>query len=267
MKKFSRVFVITIIVFVLIPLVACAGDNHKHVFGEWLQSEAPTCDVAGIERRDCSDDKCTDYETRIGAGALGHTFGVDATCTMPQLCISCSEIIKTERGHKIEWVETQPANEMHDGEEIQKCMRQDCDYTGMTRTFFWGQPRITLMDYSATGNKFSRDYAIGQKFEFNTGDLNISNTEDPEVFLFDPTKGMSNYLANSQRNNNFFITIMTHDGELLMPGNDYTITINEQDGTEQHSFYFREAATYYLTFRVLSPSGITGIREYSLFVK
>lgn len=198
---------------------------------------------------------------------LGHNPDVPATCTTPQLCLVCSEIIIAELGHKIDWIETQPATETQNGEDIQKCMRKDCDFTGTTRNFIWGQPRIALYDDSESRDKYLRDYALGQKFEFNTCDLRITNTEDLEVFLFDPAKGMTNYLANSQRNDNFSITIMTFNGMTLVPGNDYSITINEQDGTEHHSFYFRESGTYYLVFRVRSPSCVTGTREYRLCVE
>lgn len=127
-------------------------------------------------------------------------------------------------------------------------------------------PRITLHDNSKAGDKLTKTYKVGEKFEFNTGELYITGTKDPSVFLFD--KGKDSWLANSQRNSNFTITIMTHGGTILAPDDSHDYTITEAaDGTETHSFYFRESGTYYLTFRITSPSGVVGTREYRLNVE
>lgn len=129
-------------------------------------------------------------------------------------------------------------------------------------------PRITLRDDSKNGDKFTKTYKVDDKFEFDTIDLLVTGTKDPEIFLFDPAKGKDNYLANSQRNDNFSITIMTYGGQVLTPGDDHNYTINEKpDGSENHSFRFREPGTYYLTFRVKSQSGVTNTREYRLTVE
>jgi hypothetical protein len=147
------------------------------------------------------------------------------------------------------------------------------------------QPRITLRDDTDTKDKFTRTYRVGDKFSFNTGDLEVTGTKDPDVFLFD--KGMESWLANSQRNERFTITIHTYGGQVLSPtvymkkingseelvtqglddGHKYEIIIDEETGKEQHTFQFRDAETYYLNFRVTSKSGVTGNREYRLNVE
>jgi len=120
---------------------------------------------------------------------------------------------------------------------------------------------------SAQQNKFAQIYSRGDKFEFNTGDLLITGTEDPTVFWFNNPVG-ENYLRDSRNNENFSITIMTPDGRILAPDDDhdYAIVVNEADDTEHHSFYFREPGTYYITFRVVCPEGLVGTRTYMLSV-
>ena len=52
---------------------------HVHVYGEWTQTTAPTCDKAGEETRECA---CGHKDTRTVA-ATGHTFGEWVETTAP----------------------------------------------------------------------------------------------------------------------------------------------------------------------------------------
>jgi len=133
-------------------------------------------------------------------------------------------------------------------------------------------PRITLEDRTTAKDKFTRTYLVGQSFEFDTFDLVVTGTRNDEIFVWDASKGENNWLARSQRNPNFAITIMTFTGRPVLPGgdHDYTITVRDGEGedwSEIHRFTFQEAGTYYLTFRVTSVAGVTNSREYKLTVE
>ena len=59
------------------------ASDHKHSYGEWKQTKAPTCTEKGEEEQVC---ECGDKKTRSVA-ALGHDWGewtvkTEATCTV-----------------------------------------------------------------------------------------------------------------------------------------------------------------------------------------
>lgn len=127
-------------------------------------------------------------------------------------------------------------------------------------------PRITLLTPDDP-DQLTKTYQVGDLFKFNTVNVHVTGTRDASVFLFED--GMDSWLANSQNNDNFSITIMTYGGQILTPGDDhdYEIVIDYTNGTEDHSFRFREPGTYYITFRVTSPSGVPNSREYRITVE
>ena len=80
-----------------------SGAEHKHVFGEWVQTKAPTCTEKGEEEQVC---ECGEKKTRA-VNALGHDWGdwtakTAASCTTDgvdeRVCKRCGE--KEERAVK-----------------------------------------------------------------------------------------------------------------------------------------------------------------------
>jgi len=133
-------------------------------------------------------------------------------------------------------------------------------------------PRIMLIDRTISQDKFTRTYTVGQSFEFDTFDLVVSGTKNDEIFAWDTSKGERNWLANSQRNSNFQIIIMTPTGrQVLLDGDhDYTITVRDgsgEDWSEIHRLYFREPGTYSITFSVKSEAQVPNSREYRITVE
>ncbi|MCL2861073.1 MAG: hypothetical protein FWE22_01515 [Firmicutes bacterium] len=80
----KKKILLTIVVLILASLTtfmitACdysAGDDCIHEsWGEWVEISAPTCTMAGRERRECANAGCSHYTTRTGQNALGHNMG------------------------------------------------------------------------------------------------------------------------------------------------------------------------------------------------
>ncbi len=57
----------------------------------------PTCESAGYTVHTCAN--CGDTYKDNETAALGHTAGAEATCTKPQICTVCGEVLKSENGH------------------------------------------------------------------------------------------------------------------------------------------------------------------------
>ena len=62
---------------------SAVDPDHKHVYGDWVQTKAPTCTEKGEEEQVCA---CGDKKTRT-VNALGHDWGewtvkTAATCTV-----------------------------------------------------------------------------------------------------------------------------------------------------------------------------------------
>mgnify|MGYP000139115547 CR=1 FL=1 len=83
--------------------VTYAEGPHTHAYGEWKTVTAATCEVAGLEERECA---CGDKEQRPIA-ATGHTYGelvteVAATCEVAGKhahyeCSACHKVFDTEK--------------------------------------------------------------------------------------------------------------------------------------------------------------------------
>ncbi len=75
------------------------GEELAAALGHSYQTTviAPTCTDGGHTEHICltCGDSYIDNET----SALGHTAGAEATCTEPQICVTCGEILKSENGH------------------------------------------------------------------------------------------------------------------------------------------------------------------------
>ncbi|MBQ7356604.1 MAG: hypothetical protein IJW66_04290, partial [Clostridia bacterium] len=102
-------------------IVDALGHDLKDVAGK-----DATCTEAGYTAyKDCS--RCDHIEGKEVIDALGHTEGVDATCTEAQVCIVCEEVLVEKLGHALT---TQPAREATCTEygltSYETCSR--CDY-------------------------------------------------------------------------------------------------------------------------------------------
>ncbi|MDR0438262.1 MAG: S8 family serine peptidase [Bacteroidales bacterium] len=92
-----------------------------HSLGAWTVTTPATCLIAGEETRFCTRQSCTETETQE-IEALGHTSGSAATCTTPQICTVCDEILAEALGHSWgEWIVTIPPTETEEGEETRTC--------------------------------------------------------------------------------------------------------------------------------------------------
>ena len=126
MKKL--IFAITVFA-MLIALTSC--ECKEHVFTEWEETLAATCDEAGTEARSC--EKC-DYTEERELEAFGHNFGEavlvgETSCTKPydmtSTCSVCGEI-QTET--------IQPAGHVYDkeNEELKHIiLNPSCRYEGI----------------------------------------------------------------------------------------------------------------------------------------
>ena len=66
-----------------------------HSYGDWTQTNAPTCTEEGEERRDCKN--CEAFEIQ-SVEATGHDWA-DATCTDPDTCTECGATQGEATGH------------------------------------------------------------------------------------------------------------------------------------------------------------------------
>ena len=74
-----------------VELKPATGHNYKDVVTE------ATCTENGYTTHTCLN--CGDEYVDSEVSATGHTAGADATCTEPQSCTVCGEILKSENGH------------------------------------------------------------------------------------------------------------------------------------------------------------------------
>ncbi len=68
---------------------------HSHVWSDWTTSRAATCTNKGVSERACA---CGEKEI-LDIEATGHTPGAEATCTTPQNCTVCGDILAVAHGH------------------------------------------------------------------------------------------------------------------------------------------------------------------------
>ena len=81
----KRIVIISVTAVALVVCIALAvtfivlnAGGHRHKFGEWYTTVAPTCETYGTERRTCK--KCDEYEERP-VTRLGHEFSIANVCT------------------------------------------------------------------------------------------------------------------------------------------------------------------------------------------
>lgn len=74
-----------------VELTPAKGHNHNSVVTD------ATCTEDGYTTHTCLN--CGDEYIDSKVEAKGHTAGADATCTEPQTCTVCGEILKSENGH------------------------------------------------------------------------------------------------------------------------------------------------------------------------
>jgi S-layer homology domain. len=73
-----------------------------HSFDKGTKVTSSTCDGEGVMEYRCV--RCG-YHYLEGVSAEGHKPGLDATCTEPQICLTCGVILKLPTGHKAgEWI-------------------------------------------------------------------------------------------------------------------------------------------------------------------
>ena len=102
-----------------------SDDSHKHSFGKWTQTVAPTCTTAGSEERVC---ECGEKETRE-VKALGHDFangtvvGDTATCT-----VDGKQTIKCARCDATQEVDSKAHHNFGDETKVAKTGTDDVDY-------------------------------------------------------------------------------------------------------------------------------------------
>ncbi len=75
------------------------GDVLEEAKGHNYSDEIfePDCTNAGYTKHTCLN--CGDSYTDSEKPALGHTPGAQATCTQPQTCVVCGEVLASENGH------------------------------------------------------------------------------------------------------------------------------------------------------------------------
>ena len=85
----------------VVSMASCSIANFMpkkecvHEWGEWNATEDATCTEEGVKTRNCT--KCSESETSP-IEALGHDWE-QASCTSPQTCKSCGEVIGTTASH------------------------------------------------------------------------------------------------------------------------------------------------------------------------
>ena len=83
-----------------------------HDWGEYVQTQAPTCTEEGVQTSTCS--RCDEERTK-SIPANGHSPGPAATCISPQTCTVCGVVLNEAGGHKIVTDPAVPATCTEDG--------------------------------------------------------------------------------------------------------------------------------------------------------
>lgn len=138
----KKILITIATVIAMLCVLALAGCEHEHEWGEWKTAKEPTCTEKGVEERVC---KCGEKETKE-IDALGHINGdwiIDAepTCTSDGAkhlsCTVCSEVMVSgsipSLGHtEGEWISDTEATCTTDGSKHQIC--SVCNETIKTET-------------------------------------------------------------------------------------------------------------------------------------
>ena len=127
---------------------------------------APTCEEAGYTTYTCA---CGDTYTEVGEAALGHTAGVEATCTTAQTCTTCGAELVAALGHV---------------EHALEMVAPTCTETGLTRgvkCLTCGEILAAQEEIPATGHTF-----VEGKCECGAEDPDYvpeqSSVEEPSIF-------------------------------------------------------------------------------------
>ena len=90
-----------------------------HSFDNGTVVTTATCDGSGVTEYRCI--RCG-YHYIEGADANGHKPGPAATCTEPQVCLTCGVILQVPTGHKIsDWIIDKEPTTEEDGERHKEC--------------------------------------------------------------------------------------------------------------------------------------------------
>ncbi|MDE7087007.1 MAG: hypothetical protein K2O67_02320, partial [Clostridia bacterium] len=99
------------------------GHKYEAVEGG---GKPPTCTEDGNGKVKCS--RCGDEKVGDSIPATGHTPGIAATCTEPQICTECQTELAAALGHDWgEWETTKEATEEEEGEKQRECQRDGCE--------------------------------------------------------------------------------------------------------------------------------------------
>lgn len=120
----------------------CARSECNHVLIAALGHDTSAPDAC-LTDKVCARENCDE----IISEALGHTMGPNATCTLPQLCIRCSELFADALGHNYTVsLGITPPSWGVDGFETFKCVRCTDTKTviNMGSAFIGPSPRINI---------------------------------------------------------------------------------------------------------------------------
>ena len=137
---FCAAIAIITLAFAALLLAGCDSGNspgHKHKWGEWIETTAPTCTTAGVEMRVCEIDPMHTATRPIAKDPNAHGWGNWNVTTAPTQTIDGEETrecrynaahtearIVSALNHEHvwgAWVTTTPATETKDGEETRTC--------------------------------------------------------------------------------------------------------------------------------------------------
>ena len=139
---------------------SAVDPDHKHVYGDWVQTKAPTCTEKGEEEQVCA---CGDKKTRT-VNALGHDWGewtvkTAATCTVDgveeRACkrAGCNEKETRPITAEHEWDAEQNVPSGGEGQvayTIAQCKKGDgikADIKAIDGTFVAGENKTSLAGY------------------------------------------------------------------------------------------------------------------------
>ena len=129
------------------------ADALEHKDPQWVTVTEPTCTKMGSRKQVCSYcDTVLATETII---ATGHTGGDEATCTTPQVCLTCNETLVQALGHKeSEWIIDAEPTCTEDGSKHKTC--SVCEETSATETIaMLGHDNNETLSKATPNNKAS----------------------------------------------------------------------------------------------------------------
>lgn len=219
-KNVWKLLLISILLLALtLFCVACVGeqgapgnDAHQHTWGTWQITTQPTCDVLGIETRECA---CGSVETKL-IPAKGHTYGA-FTVTAEATCISVGEQHHTCSTCQYKEFKTIPAG---DGEHTFTAKLQTTTYQKTAPTCqSAGEYYYKCADCDAKGVETYTGDALGEhSFTSKTQTLpylkSAANCESPALYYYKcqwcTAKGEKTYTVGSEQHD-FTAQVQTED--------------------------------------------------------